>query len=677
MNFRAFFIITLLTSCIAPSNAAAQTNRTQTDAVKNDTLKTDSLKVYRAREVQVRGLREVRAAEQTLPIESLSRAQLETLNTNTVADAVRYLPGVVLRDYGGIGGLKTISVRSLGAAHTAVQLDGLSVSDRQSGQVDLGRFGLETVEQIDLAHAGPPDNLSTAQAYSLASVLSITSRAARFESFTDPLSLIAKVQHGAFGFWSGHLSTMSRLSEKTFLALAIERQTATGEYDYLQRDGLFQIPQYRRNTDVNQTRIETDFGFLFSPQTKLHLKIYSFDAERGLPDAANIGNADNSRDRLRNQDAFIQASLQTAFTEKFTASFNSKFAYNFTRYTSTFPEARYIQREVYASASAAYAFTETLTFFIASDIARSTLFTTLYQAAQPSRTSLWNVAGVKFISPSFSIETNLLSTLVGETTELGTASPSRSELTPTFAIGYKPFADMGLRLRGYYKKSFRLPTFNDLYYTRVGNTSLRPEFATQINFGAGYEQSVSFGGAFVYLRVQSDLFAIRSTDKIIAIPRDTFNWTMLNRGLTETLGIDLHAEVELQSESLGAVSLWGNYTFQSATDADPASFTFGGQLPYTPFDISAFGLTWRKNFFSLGTSAAYSGFRYSSLANEIENFLPAYWLFDATASLNLTLFGVQSVLKAELINLLDTQHEVIRLFPMPGRNARIALTLKH
>ena len=47
--------------------------------------------------------------------------------------------GVTVKDY-GIGGLKTVSVRSLGANHTTVSYDGIALTDVQSGQIDIGRF---------------------------------------------------------------------------------------------------------------------------------------------------------------------------------------------------------------------------------------------------------------------------------------------------------------------------------------------------------------------------------------------------------------------------------------------------------------------------------------------------------------------------------------------------------
>ena len=56
--------------------------------------------------------------------------------------------GANVKDYGGIGGLKTVSVRNIGAAHTAVSYDGVVVSNSQAGQIDIGRFSLDNVSTL-------------------------------------------------------------------------------------------------------------------------------------------------------------------------------------------------------------------------------------------------------------------------------------------------------------------------------------------------------------------------------------------------------------------------------------------------------------------------------------------------------------------------------------------------
>ena len=99
---------------------------------------------------------------ETIPAQTLGGKELERLNTLSVADAMRFFSGVQIKDYGGIGGLKTVNVRSLGTNHTAVLIDGIQIGNAQNGQVDLGRFSLDDVAEISLYNGQKSDIFQSA-----------------------------------------------------------------------------------------------------------------------------------------------------------------------------------------------------------------------------------------------------------------------------------------------------------------------------------------------------------------------------------------------------------------------------------------------------------------------------------------------------------------------------------
>ena len=55
-----------------------------------------------------------------LPVQSLAGEQLERMSALSVADAIRYFSGVQIKDYGGVGGLKTVNIRGMGTQHVGV-----------------------------------------------------------------------------------------------------------------------------------------------------------------------------------------------------------------------------------------------------------------------------------------------------------------------------------------------------------------------------------------------------------------------------------------------------------------------------------------------------------------------------------------------------------------------------
>ena len=91
--------------------------------------------------VTVVGLDTLQVVSRRLPLatsQSLHGAELQSLSSTSIADALKYFAGVQIKDYGGLGGLKTVNVRSLGAQHVGVFIDGIRITNAQNGTVDLG-----------------------------------------------------------------------------------------------------------------------------------------------------------------------------------------------------------------------------------------------------------------------------------------------------------------------------------------------------------------------------------------------------------------------------------------------------------------------------------------------------------------------------------------------------------
>ncbi|WP_410519127.1 TonB-dependent receptor, partial [Alistipes finegoldii] len=78
-----------------------------------------------------------------VPAQILSGEKLQRLNSHSVSDALRYFSGVQIKDYGGIGGLKTVNIRSMGSQHVGVFYDDIQLGNAQNGTVDLGKFSLD------------------------------------------------------------------------------------------------------------------------------------------------------------------------------------------------------------------------------------------------------------------------------------------------------------------------------------------------------------------------------------------------------------------------------------------------------------------------------------------------------------------------------------------------------
>ena len=187
---------------------------------------------------------------------------------------------------------------------------------------------------------------------------------------------------------------------------------------------------------------------------------------------------------------------------------------------------------------------------MAVDVQMNKMNADLQDFAYPKRwTELASVASsVDF--EKVSVQASLLGTFIQESTrsrKLYTASPDKRELSPAVFFSYTPMSDFVIT--GFFKRIFRMPTFNDLYYTEIGNANLKPERTWQYDLGVAY--GLQFGGGFLKsLKFRADGYYNTVTDKIIAYPTgQQFRWTMLNLGKVRIGGVE-SALVRLRSDPI-------------------------------------------------------------------------------------------------------------------------------
>ena len=118
---------------------------------------------------------------EVIPSQKLSGKELQKLNSHSVADALRYFSGVQLKDYGGVGGIKTVNIRSMGTNHMGVFYDGIELSNAQNGQVDLGMYSLDNIEEISLYNGQKSEIFQSAKDFGAAGTLYLRSRRPKFE----------------------------------------------------------------------------------------------------------------------------------------------------------------------------------------------------------------------------------------------------------------------------------------------------------------------------------------------------------------------------------------------------------------------------------------------------------------------------------------------------------------
>lgn len=649
----------------------------------------DSLQLQKLMEVEV--VSKERPLETSTPIQVIGNQELKSLPTLQVSDALKYLSGVVIKDYGGVGGMKTVSVRGLGSQHTGVAYDGISLSDCQTGQIDLSKISMQNVSTLSLQSGRGEDIFVPARLFASASVINITTQKPVFKN--KPINLDFSFTGGSFGLINPYLLIENRLKkakneDDSYYAWSLKTEylQSDGDYPYDlhyggQNDSVSH--EHRSNSDVRNLNAEINFFAKFNAHSELNAKAYYYISERGLPGATIYYNLESSQ-RLSNQNAFGQIHYQNYFTPKIGYQVNAKFNYDETRYLDPdYHNAegkldnKYLQREYYLSNAVIYKPFKQWNISLSNDIFYNNMNANTYEFSQPERLNCLTVLATTFSSKHIQLFANILNTLVWNKVKYGETAANENHWSPSAGFSIKPIQKENFIIRFFYKNIFRMPTFNDLYYREVGNVNLQPEKTNQFDFGLSYDKS--WRGS-IDLSAATDIYYNMVKDKIIAIPnRNLFIWTMLNYGKVDILGVDVHCNFSYKITRWMRLSLGGTYSYQRARDlTNENSKTYGQQIPYTPLHSGSAFVTLDTKWISVGYSLVASGIRYSLGQNIAANQLDPY----ADQSIFIAHdFNIKNQVilgfKAEILNIADAQYEIVRNYPMQGRSFRIKLTLKY
>lgn len=629
-----------------------------------------------------------RERELISPLE-LKEVEIRHSNAQNVADALRYLAGVQVKDYGGIGGLKTVNVRSLGSQHVAVSYDGVLVGNAQNGVIDLGRFSLDNVERIALYHGQRGALLQSARDYLSGALVAIQTRAPQFDTAHN-FRLQATLRGGSFGLLNPQFLYEQRLGTRCALSVNGEVIETHGRYPfrYIGYNSagrkVYDTTAIRHNGDVHTQRLE---AALYGKITEgdWRLRVYTYHSERGLPGPI-VNNVWQRGERLADNTLFAQANLRKEFSSFYRTQLLAKYAYDDTHYRQLDPRFYaanffYQQQEAYLSSIHAFHFTSWLEGSLAYDLLWNALesFDRLRHlaplgAVHPQRLSHYIATALAFQYQGLRLRATCVATGVYRGLETGTTSVTKWQCLPALFASYSPRTIPSLSFHAYGEQTLRLPSFNELYYVDWGNPVLQPEFATQLGTGLQWHYT-TMCTFFRKFDVLADLYYNRISDKIIAYPaRGQFRWTTINIGKVAMRGTEV--SFSLQSRELGwhQFSLRLQYAYTEATDrTDPRSVYYQHQIPYIPWHSGSvvFNYTWRNC--SLYYSFLYTGERYHQQENNPYNYEPAWFTNDLAVALKFNIFAHPFLLRLELNNLLDQQYAVVLNYPMPGRNFRITL----
>ena len=644
------------------------------------------------------------AMREVVPSQKLNGELLERLNSHSVADALRYFSGIQLKDYGGVGGIKTVNIRSMGTHHLGISYDGVQLGNAQNGQIDLGQFSLDNVEEITLYNGQKSAIFQPASDFGHAGAIYIRTRVPEFKwreesgerrerERRENTNLKVKTQYGSSdmlrlaGLWE------QRLSETVSSSVSAGFLTASGKYKfryerrYPNGETAWDTTAVRQNGDIHAERIEANlFGRLNNGGWQV--KGYLYNSARGIPGAI-VNNVWRRGERQQDLNTFVQAAFDKNIGEGFSTRWLAKYAYYNTHYvnrdsTQLPVDNRYKQQELYLSTANVLELLPNWSASLSYDFKWNKLNADTYNFAFPTRISNLVSLATAIDYKHLKAQASVLASFIHDRSErrmennsLFTIHSSLQKLTPAVFVNVYPFRGTFFSMRAYVKKSFRMPTFNDLYYTDMGNANLVPESALQYDLGFALNKHFE-QGVVRHAEMHFDAYYNTVDNKIVAYPKgQQFRWTMLNLGKVHIKGIDVEAEADCQVGRGITATLRAQYTYQDARDVtDPADSYYEHQIPYIPWHSGSaiVGLSYRN--WDVNYSFIYAGERYDEQENILYNHMEPWYTSDFSLRYKWRVGGLLMTAQLEVNNLLDQDYEVITNYPMPGRNYAITLSVE-
>lgn len=614
----------------------------------------------------------VTAVTSSTPVFTVDSRDMLRAGITDISDALHRLPGVGLRDYGGSGGLKTVSVRGLGAAHTTVVYDGLPLSDAQTGAIDLSRYTVDNAGDLSLIIGDNTELVIPARLAAAPATLALSTRQLPVDKDFD---LTARFKIGSFGYYSPYLEVSRRMSKTLTLNINGEFVHALNNYPFKWVNGEVTTRERRDNSRMNSGHGEANLRWDYREGSFLKAKVYYYDNNRQLPGPVMYYVINGSEEHLRERNAFGQLAVNHRFNSKW--NFNGGLKFNWAASLYTDPGNRqagnmvrenYFQREAYATANILFTPCDNWSFDYAADYFFNSLNSNLPTDIRPRRNSLLQSLTAKWTAQRFNVTARLVESIYLNSAGTAGARPprNRNRLSPSVSLSARLLNNGLLYGRISYKNMFRMPTFNEAFFKHYGSADLKPESTDQLDLGMTF-QAPRLPWLPV-LTCTADVYRNWVSDRIVAVPYNMFVWTVTNVNRVVATGADVTINGTIDFGLRQALVATATWSYQRARiEVENTNAAYGKQVAYTPLNSGSFSLGYENPWVNVVFHGQGVSARYTDNLNSPGSRLPGYFEFGVTLWKEITIGRSNWELRLDALNILDKQYYVIARYPMPGR----------
>ncbi|MFT7344686.1 MAG: vitamin B12 transporter [Lentimonas sp.] len=607
--------------------------------------------------------------------QQITQEEIKESQPEDLGQMMQKFAGVSMKNYGGLGGLKTFSFRSIGSQHTAILQDGFPTINNQVGQINLGQIQMQTTFKVLFSSQDEGLN-SPISSLVMANTLNVVSQLNTFEPDTTHLTISSK--YGSFSQCDNFLS-FQKSNSRIQTSFFVKNRQSEGNYPFTVKEGNFEYSSIRTNN-----QLEEWYGgltFMFKPKktsepVRIIYNIKYIDQE--LPGAVVF---------------FNNTAHQALFTRQnsIKADYSSKWKKNAIRYYASYDNdylsyrdegflnaaklliSQYRQDNSLLGVSWKNKMGSKMIFTSGAEGQRSNMISLQNSEELPQRDVLSLHGGMDLFLSFFKIKFSGSAIIANDLNRFNDSVVKSRFVAPKFSLTTKKIGKMNLEIGYLSSYTQRLPSFGELYYGQVGEVQLRPEkvFQNQLSFSAG--KSIKR----LNLNTKLYLYQNNIEDKIVAIPtKNLFVWSIQNVGKVQAYGVDIVQSATYYFKKETKLNIRANYSQQISLDkTDPDSPTYNDQIAYIPVHSGNVEGAFHYKKCAVRVSGLFVGSRYSLNQNNDFNQLDGFSVFDFYLSRTFLLNKRHELsLQGSIKNINNSSYSVVRSFIMPGRNYLISMT---
>ncbi|MBP5984201.1 MAG: TonB-dependent receptor plug domain-containing protein [Fluviicola sp.] len=594
----------------------------------------------------------------------LDEKRIASKNAADVGELVRYLPGVQVTAYGGIGGLKTANFRSLGAGQTSVVYDHQAQSTTQSGATDLGLIPADFITEIAVIQLASTDVFLPIKSKLSGSILAIQSK---HQASDYNKNGIIGLQSGSFGLVEGFGLVQKRWN-KLRLTLSGKSRFSEGSYPFDYKNGNTIISSIRKNNQVIDHYGQFSCNYFPSNNHSFSFGLTGNRYNKQLPGAVIFYN-DNAQQYLNgNQiDGFLRYVYSTKNIQLKTQinHHRNELIYLDSNYLNAagFLKNEFQAQQIDGECQVKFMINQQTNCLVGTNIRTERLHGEKL-SVQPNRIVSESIIGLT------NNRFGNVNAQVGWLTvnDNFSSSAGKQYVLPSldWMLTAKKIA-VGITFR----QSLRLPTFSEMYYQQIGNSQLLPEKGTQFSLRMlhNYKRKKSI------IQTIIQPFYAHITNKINAIPsKNLFIWSIQNIGQTRAFGTEVSEQISMRVKN-GIVGLSANYTFQYCIDiTDRTSATYKDVISYSPLHTGGLEINYSFKQWRVFSQFNYQGKRFALNENIPANELAAFSTIDIGGSAQLNRNKQLVYIRLTVNNITNQNYNYINYFVMPGINFHLKLT---